>query len=119
VNARALLARLRDHGIEVQADGGELRLRGRGGALPPDLQRAAVQHKPELLALLGGPAELPACPSCGQTDYMPIGSGWRRCWSCTRRWGPAEAPDPGDPPDLARLRELLCIPRRRREGGET
>jgi len=110
VNALTLLARLRDHGIEARADGDELRLLGRGATLTPDLHRAAVEHKPALLALLRDAAALPACPSCGQTDYLPIGSGWRRCWPCARRWGPAQTPDPGDPPDLERVRDLLRIP---------
>lgn len=118
MNVRALLASLRDHGIEVHASDGELQLRGHGAPLPPDLHQAVVQHKPALLALVGGPAALPACPFCGKTDYMPIGSGWRRCWPCGERWGPAEAPDPGNPPDLARVRALLGSPARRgRKGG--
>jgi hypothetical protein len=115
---RALLARLRDHGVEVQAAGSELQLRGLGAPLPPDLHRAAVQQKAALLALISEPAALPACPFCRRTDYMPVDSGWRRCWSCAERWGPATAPDPGDPPGLARIRALLDTPaRRQREGG--
>jgi hypothetical protein len=114
---QVLLARLRDHGIEVQAAGGELQLRGLGVPLPPDLHQAAVLQKAELLALLRAPAA-PACPFCGRTDYLPLGSGWRRCWSCAERWGSAATPDPGDPPDLERIRVLLGIrPRLGRGGG--
>lgn len=52
---------------------------------------------------------LPTCPICDQTDYLPIGRGWRRCWACGRRWGPPGTPDPGDPPDLVQLAALLGL----------
>lgn len=48
-----------------------------------------------------------ACPHCGARDYWPLGEGWRRCWACRRRWGPAGTPDPGEPADLERVRELV------------
>jgi DNA polymerase I-like protein with 3'-5' exonuclease and polymerase domains len=44
-----------------------------------------------------------ACPRCSQEDYLPLGGGWRRCWPCGRRWGPAGTQDPGDPADLDRI----------------
>ncbi len=107
MNALGLLARLRELGIEVDVDGDQLRLRGHDAPLTPELRRCAVAHKPALLALLRGATTEPICPNCGRVDYMPIGSGWRRCWACGRRWGPTSAPDPGDPPDLRQIRDRL------------
>ncbi len=109
LNALGLLARLRELGIEVEADGDQLRLRGRHAPLTPELRRGAAAYKPALLALLREAAAQPICPACGRIDYMPIGSGWRRCWTCGRRWGPAWAPDPGDPPDLDQIRGRLGV----------
>jgi TubC N-terminal docking domain len=114
VNAVALLARLRELGIEVQAEGDQLRLRGRRVSLTPELRQRAVAHKEALLALLRAPAAAPICPTCRRTDYMPLGSGWRRCWACGRRWGPPAAPDPGDPRDLELLRDRLGMADRRK-----
>jgi TubC N-terminal docking domain len=114
VNALALLSRLRELGIEVQAEGGQLRLRGRRAALSPELRQGAVAHKEALLSLLRAPAAEPICPSCRRTDYMPLGSGWRRCWACGQRWGPPAAPDPGNPPDLELLRDRLGTTDRRK-----
>jgi hypothetical protein len=109
LNALAVLARLRERGIEVAVDGDQLRLRGRQSSLTPELRRAAVAHKPALLALLRkAPAET-TCATCGRTDYLPIGSGWRRCWACGRRWGPTSTPDPGDPPDVEQIRDRLGL----------
>jgi hypothetical protein len=107
VNALRLLASLREHRIEVEVDGDQLRLRGRQALLTPELRRAAAAYKPALLALLREAAAEPICPICGRVDYMPIGSGWRRCWACGWRGGPTRAPDPGDPPDLAQIRDRL------------
>jgi hypothetical protein len=107
VNALGLLASLREHGIEIEVDGDQLRLRGRQAPLTPELRRAAAAYKPALVALLREAATEPICPTCGRVDYMPLGSGWRRCWTCGRRWGPTRAPDPGDPPDLEQIRDRL------------
>ncbi len=62
------------------------------------------------LRLLSHPQKLAEtwCPACHVMDYLPLGNGWRRCWRCGHRWGPAGTTDPGDPPDLARL-EALCL----------
>ena len=54
------------------------------------------------------PAEC-TCAVCGACDYLPLGRGWRRCWSCGNRWGPGA--DPGEPQDLDRVAVLLAPPR--------
>lgn len=107
MTALALLVKLRELGVAVQVHGDQIRLRGRHAPLPPELRRAAAVHKPALLALVTNAAAELACPNCGRIDYLSLGSGWRRCWRCGRRWGPTWAPDPGDPPDLNQLRERL------------
>lgn len=54
MNAAAVLAAARERGVELSAAGGRLRYRGPAGALDAELRRAAVRHRDELLALLGG-----------------------------------------------------------------
>ena len=43
------------------------------------------------------------CPTCRGGDSLPLSGGWRRCWTCGRRWGPEGTKDPGDPPWLAKV----------------
>ena len=51
-----LLADLRQRGLELRADGEHLRYRAPGGVLTPELRRALVEHKPDLLAELAAEA---------------------------------------------------------------
>jgi TubC N-terminal docking domain len=81
-------ARLAEHRDAVLAA-----LRAEAPASPPEGSEVGSEPAPV-------PAAPPVCPQCGQQDYMPLGGGWRRCWSCGGRWGPAGHQDPGDPPDL-------------------
>ncbi len=70
-----ILARCRENGIELRADGDHLRLRG--PAAGREKVRALIAaHKPELLALLTAPP----CPACGKTTDEK-----RRCWGCHDR----------------------------------
>lgn len=66
MTAAALLSDLQSRGIQVVADGGTLRVRGRGAQLTPTDRAALTAAKPELLAILtasvqlAGPAPAPA-----------------------------------------------------------
>lgn len=116
MSAAALLARLRELGIEARSEGGSLLLRGRATLLPADLRQALAEQKSALIALLAA-ASAPApasCSACGQVDYLPLGGGWRRCWSCGQRWGPPGQADPGDPPGLLGFAPLDVEPPRLR-----
>lgn len=115
MTAAALLVRLQELGIEACAEGGTLLLHGRARALPAELRRALAEHKQALLAFIAAvDADTPACSACGQVDYLPLAGGWRRCWSCAQRWGPAGTIDPGDPPGVLGLAPLDGEPARLR-----
>ena len=114
MSAAALLNRLRALGMEMIAEGDDLRLRGRGQPLTPDLRYQVRASKRELIALLttGGGVRSLCCPGCGRIDYLPLDDAWRRCWVCGQRWGPATTADPGDLTYLPRLARAL-VPERR------
>src|SRR5438105_4630931 len=95
MTASEILTQLRAAQVEVRLQGDMLLCRP-AEAISADLRQALIDNKPELRALLTNAAtEAIKCPACGQLDYMPIGRGWRRCWSCGHRWGPrgTAAPD--------------------------
>ncbi len=96
-----LLNELHRQGVHVQAVAGELCTRP-AGAVPPGLQPLLVQHRRGLLELLQM-----TCPGCGEVDYLPLASSWRRCWACGARWGAGR--DPGDPPQLKGAADLLSL----------
>lgn len=102
-----VLARLRAMNIDVRTRGGGILCRPRA-AVTDELRRAIVDNRDELLALLasGGPAQQLECPGCRAVDYLPLGSGWRRCWQCGRRWGPP-GPAPKAPADLDQIAAAL------------
>lgn len=56
-SAAAVLAETRAYGIELAAEGGELRIHVQAGVLTPALRAKIVANKPELLALLRRQAE--------------------------------------------------------------
>jgi hypothetical protein len=111
---RAILAALRARGITVRLDeDGQPRVGPR--ALVSDVDQVLLQaHREEVVAALVATSfsgttptgavtpeaefELPACPACGASDYLPLGAGWRRCWPCHHAWGPADVPKPIWPP---------------------
>jgi TubC N-terminal docking domain len=98
MTAAEILAELQAAAIAVRVDGDNLLCRPRA-AVPAVLVDEVARHKPEIIALI---LEAPptACPACHRMDYMPLGSHWRRCWICGRRWGPAGSLDPGDPAEV-------------------
>jgi len=107
LSALSLLAKARDRGIELVADGGRLRYRAPWGVLTPDLRAALAARKGELLAVLGGerqqfhqqgdcrspwPESLPGrgprridcyarCEICGRGTWVRYG-GTARCLGC-------------------------------------
>ena len=62
----AILAELRERGIELVAEGNQLRYRAPRGALTPDLREAMRQFKPGLLAVLTG-----RVPCLAPTEPLP------------------------------------------------
>ncbi len=101
MTAAQLLGELRRLGVQVEAAGGQLRTLP-AGAVPDALRPMLVEHRGALLELVGR-----SCPRCDEVDYLPLGRGWRRCWACGARWGVGR--DPGDPPGLQRLADLLGV----------
>jgi hypothetical protein len=57
MNARAILAKLREHDIRVSACGERLLIDAPTGALTDDLRAALSESKPEILAMLADAAE--------------------------------------------------------------
>lgn len=119
--AAELVALARERGIHLWSDAGTLRFRAPAGSLTVDLRERLIAHRHDVLALLeretarpdlrvihGGLHIRPRCPRCGESDYLPIGGGRRRCWVCEARWG--EGSDPGDPPELPHVARLLGQP---------
>lgn len=115
MTAADLLARIRDLGIDVVPDGGNLRYRAPAGRLTSELRAELAAAKPALIAILTGPAECnlgraneglhcqacgyvhgkleprPPCDACGATDQvvMVVGiDGGRYCRTCRRIGGP-------------------------------
>jgi hypothetical protein len=113
MTAAEILSQLQAAGVGIRLDGDTLLCRPLGN-VPAELAEQIRAHKPELVALLAEPAPVQTapliCPRCRQQDYMPLGDGWRPCWVCWWRWGPAGTQDPGDPPDLHRIAALLGLP---------
>ena len=60
---QALLADLRALGVELTAEGDQLRYRAPSGTMTPDLRRQLRSHKAELLLLL---EPMPLCATCGE-----------------------------------------------------
>jgi hypothetical protein len=112
MTAAEILSQLQAAGIGIRLHGDTLLCRPLGN-VPAELAEQIRAHKPELVALLAEPAPAqtapPVCPRCRQQDYMPLADGWRRCWSCGWRWGPAGTKDPGDSPDLIRTASLIGL----------
>ncbi len=101
MTAAQLLAELRSLGVEVEAVGLQLFTRP-PGAVRQALRPLLVEHRDALVDLASR-----SCPGCGEVDYLPLAQGWRRCWACGSRWG--AGPDPGDPPELQRIADLLGV----------
>jgi hypothetical protein len=112
MTAAEILSQLQAVGVGIRLHGDTLVCRPLR-KVPVELAEQIRAHKPELVAILAEPAPIPTappvCPRCHQQNYMPLGSGWRRCWSCEWRWGPAGTQDPGDPPDLNRTAAVLGL----------
>ena len=110
MTAAEILSQLQAAGVSIRVDGATLLCRPLS-SVPAELAEQVRAHKPELVALLSKPAlsepAPPVCPQCHQQDYLPLGGGWHRCWSCGWRWGPAGTQDPADPADLHRTAALL------------
>ena len=68
-----LLAQLRQQGLELRAEGGQLHIQGPKGAMTAELRALIGAHKPELLALLTRAA--PATPL-----ELPLSEGQRALW---------------------------------------
>ena len=113
-DGRDILAALSERGITVRLADGDQPLVGPADQVDEADRALLAAHRDAVLAALNaGPAPVqtapPTCPWCRQQNYMPLGSGWRRCWSCGRRWGSASTEDPGDPSDLDRIAALLGL----------
>jgi hypothetical protein len=94
MTACEVLAQLHAAQIELRIQGDMLLCRP-AAAVSAQLRRAVTDHKSQLLRLLSAKAtDSIICPVCGQLDYMPLGDGWRSCWSCSHRWGPAGSAEP-------------------------
>ncbi len=72
-------AALEERGIAVAAEGGRLKVDAPAGAITPDLRQALAEHKPALLAHLGGAnagasarEELPTFPKSWQLYFYRI-----------------------------------------------
>ncbi len=93
MNATALLADLRERGVEFHADNGRLRYRAPKGILTDAYRAALRQHRDELLALVRPAATPPAdaCLGCGTStrfsapDWPEPGAGRWLCRTCTSR----------------------------------
>jgi hypothetical protein len=101
VTAAELLSELRQLGVQVKAEAGQLHTRP-AGAVPAGLRPLLVQYRSALLELV----EM-TCPGCGDVDYLSLADGWRRCWTCGTRWGAGR--DPGDPSEVKGLAALLGL----------
>jgi hypothetical protein len=71
MTAGDLLQRLQELGVEVRADAGELRLRGRGVVLTADLRRELRAHQAELVALLDVHHERRRLRELGESQAWP------------------------------------------------
>src|SRR5438876_389280 len=88
MTASEILTQLRAAHVELRIQGDMLLCRP-AEAVSAALRKAIIEHKPDLQALLADAATVAiTCSACGELDYMPLGRGWRRCWSCGHRWGP-------------------------------
>jgi hypothetical protein len=101
VTAVQLLRELRQLGVRVEVDCGRLRTRP-AEAVPQALRPLLVEHRDAVINLI-----LQGCQHCGEVDYLPLARGWCRCWACGTRWG--QGRDPGGPPDLGRVADLLDL----------
>jgi len=90
--ARELLDRVAELGVEIRAEGEQLRLRPIG-LVPVDLLEALRAAKPQVLAVLRGEPELteaaplssPPCAQCGSTTWIASlvdDAGTRTCAAC-------------------------------------
>jgi hypothetical protein len=85
LTATSVLEQLRAAGLEVSRAGDKVRVRG---GLPDDLRALAVAARAQLLADLAEEAAESHlyCPRCRMLDYVPLGSGRRRCFQCGEVW---------------------------------
>ena len=93
----ALLETVRSYGIELTADGDQLRYRAPKGIMTPGLFAQIQEHKAEILALLQDASKAllgtvgrhgTPCPQCGDTWQWPTVAGE---WICS--WCVAGRPD--------------------------
>jgi hypothetical protein len=90
-----ILAALRARGITVRLDeDGRPHVGPRPLVGDADLALLQAHREEVVAALVATRFVLPACPACGASDYLPLGAGWRRCWTCHQAWGPPGVPEP-------------------------
>ena len=118
MTAVEILSQLQAIGVGIRLQGDTLVCRPLR-RVPTELVAEIRAHKPELVAILAptvsDQAAPPVCPRCREGDHVALDGGWRRCWLCGWRWGPAGTEDPGDPPNLRRTAAVLrvaAVPRR-------
>lgn len=85
MNATQLVTKIREGGGDIQAVDGSLKLAGSRSLFTPETVEHIRQHKPELLALLSPPVQLPVtsaltlehvqCCTCQHFQRDTIGSG--------------------------------------------
>jgi hypothetical protein len=110
MTAATLLQNLHDQDVRFTAVDGLLEIDGPEDVLTPEVLQTLTDYKPELVALLSAPSDLPPCAVCGGTDRWQDLDVWR-CATCERLPLTADAralPRPPWPPARPPLRS--CWP---------
>lgn len=81
IAALNLLERLLANGLEVEVDGGQLRIRP-ADRLTDDLREEATRLKPYVLRVLDPPRPTALCPNCGSPYLARTAFGPWQCWTC-------------------------------------
>ena len=83
MNALELIARLREAGIRISVQDGKIRLKAGKGALSDELKQQIIEHKQEIVALLGtekdGGPQLVAIDRSTNPD-LPLSYAQQRLW---------------------------------------
>jgi hypothetical protein len=85
MTAPEVLGEVRQAGITLAVDGGQLRITAPKGSLTPALRQALIARKAELLRILTAPPpdELgDPCPDCGSKEKWVWLDGRQLCRSC-------------------------------------